>query len=727
MRRASVLFGAGALLGAVAMYLARSGDEAPSASSPAIEARDSAPIPSAQAQSPRAIDFLTLATGSVSLTERAALFSLAAEADRRTLETLATQVAALPDIEGRRLALEALFTRYVEIDAPAAAAFAATLDLPTAALVPLYETWARRDARGALAALGELEGPAALTLGIAVLDALGNDDLGIARVLGAAPQIDADRFRIEAAVAKAATNPQAALDDVLLLPPTKAGASFERIAAAWIERDVHGALAAAEEIADEEMRTGFRASVIRAWTRIDPDAVVDYVLGLDPERRLQTMRVGGAAQAFALVDPQRALQAADGLPGEMGSMIRRAALMSLARDDPRAAINAIETVMTGDERQQLLTAIAASYGRTDPDAALAWAQSLNPPAPNVVANVLSGLAREDPDRAIDLYIDLLDNNPNRPGVGVGFMPFLAGTALDGANTAKLADRLLATPNRGQALQMTIQQWTQRQPHEAIRWLVANGNTVPRSAFGQAASQLARNDPAAAIAYVDTVPSNMRATWLSSVADGYSQRDPRSAANWIAQYQGQAGYDAAVAAIAGRTAATDPVAAARLFDSINVAEAPDAPQTSQRIANAWTQRDVRTAAGWAAAIPDEQARAAAVGAVAAQWVERDPAATRSWTLGLPSGAARDSALTAVLGRTAGSTIDPVLLDGFSTSQAKETAVGIAARTIAARDPAAARQLADQHITDPNLRRSVDRFIEQGGAPFGVSTPRLPPGR
>jgi hypothetical protein len=287
--------------------------------------------------------------------------------------------------------------------------------------------------------------------------------------------------------------------------------------------------------------------------------------------------------------------------------------------------------------------------------------------------------------------------------------------------------LLATPNRGQALQMMIQQWTQRQPHEAIRWLVANGGAAPRSAFGQAASQLARNDPAAAIAYVDTVPPNMRATWLSSVADGYSQRDPRSAATWIARYQGQGGYDAAVAAIAGRTAATDPVAAARLLDSINFAEAPDAPQTSQRIATAWAQRDARTAAGWATAIPNDEVRAAAVGAVAGQWAGRDLAATRSWTLGLPSGAARDSALTAVLGRTAGSTIDPVLLDGFSTSQAKETAVGIAARTIAARDPAAARQLADQHITDPNLRRSVDRFIEQGGAPFGVSTPRLPPGR
>ena len=271
------------------------------------------------------------------------------------------------------------------------------------------------------------------------------------------------------------------------------------------------------------------------------------MLDLDPERRSKALR-SGALQAFALVEPQRALQAAEGISGELGSMIRRAALLSLARNDPLAALSAAEA-LTGSERDQMLSAIATSYGRTDPDAALAWAQSLSPPSPNIVANVLAGLARVDPDRAIDLLFETMEAT-NQRGSGP-FMALVATGGLDAEHTAKLADRLLATPSRGPALQMLTQMWAQRQPHDAVRWLLANGSAAPRTALGQAAMQLARSDPAAAIAYLNTVPPELRATWISAVADGYSQNDARAAASWIAQHRGQPGHDAAVAAIAGQ--------------------------------------------------------------------------------------------------------------------------------------------------------------------------------
>ena len=727
MRRTFALFGAGVALGAVAMYFARGDGGDAAAPSPALRLGGGEERPAPGERQPRAIDFLTLTTGSVGAAERAALFRLAAEADRRTLEALAAQVAGLPNIEGRRVALEALFTRYAEIDAPAAAAFARTLGLSAAAQIPVYTTWAHRDERGALAALGELDARPALTLGVAMLDVLGNDDLSIARVLGAAPQLDADRFRIEAAIAKAAQDPAAALERILELPPSKASTAFERLAVIWVERDVHGALAAAEDIADESMRDSLKASVMRAWTRMDPDALLDYVLDLDPDRRNEALRTGGL-QAFALADPQRALQVAGSVPGELGAMMRRTALMGLARDDPLAAISLAETLPTS-ERETMLSVVATSYGRTDPEAALAWAQSLNPPSPNAVGNVLAGLARVDPDRAIDLLFESLDvMNQRAPGA---LMSIAQNGSLDAEHMAKLADRLLAAPGRAQSLQMLAQTWAQRQPQDAARWLLARGAAAPRSALGQAAMQLARVDPAAAIAYVDSVPPDLRATWISAVADGYAQNDARSAASWIAQHRGQPGYDAALAAIAARTAQSDPAAAARLFDSINVAEAPDAPQTAARIAAEWARRDHRAAAGWAAALADESARVTAVGTAASNWAARDAAGARGWALGLATGPARDSAVTQLLGTTTASTIDHVLIDAYSNAEARQRGVSDAVRMIAARDTVAARQLADQYLTDPGARQAAERFIEQGrnGGPalFGPPPPRLPPGR
>ena len=103
MRRTFVLFGAGVALGAVVMYFVRDDGVDSAAPSSAFASSDASETQDAADGAPRPIDFLTLATGSVSVTERAALFRLAAEADRSTLEDTIAQVAALPDLEGRRL------------------------------------------------------------------------------------------------------------------------------------------------------------------------------------------------------------------------------------------------------------------------------------------------------------------------------------------------------------------------------------------------------------------------------------------------------------------------------------------------------------------------------------------------------------------------------------------------------------------------------------------------
>lgn len=719
MRRTVLLFGAGLAVGALAMLVASGGDDggtAPAATPGSADPR----LAQERARGPSAVTFLTLVTGSVSTADRAALLELAAEADRWTLEALAAQAAVLPNLKGRHLALEVLFTRYAELDPAAALAFAQTLELPAAELIPLICAWARHDARGALRALGELDAATALTLGVALLEVLGNDGLGIARVLGAAPHVDADRFRIDAAIAKAATHPAEALEDVLLLPPSKAQTSLERIAAIWASSDVHGALAGADRIGDDRLRNEFKAAVMRSWAYTDPEALVAYALELAPEERDEALR-SGALQAFAFIDPKRALAAADGMPGQLGTMIRRAGLMSLASDDPLGAIRLAEELPPAD-RERVLSAIATTYGRSDPDAALAWAQSLSPPSPGIVVNVLAGLAREDPDRAIELLFETAPGDRQRT-----LTAFLVNGSLDGEHTATLANRLLVEPANRPMLQHLSQLWAQRRPRDALPWLLAHSEQAPAAAIAQAGLSLARSDPAAAVAYLDAIPSDLRPAWISSVAEGYAQADPRAAAAWIQQHRGEAGYEAAVAAIAGRTAAAgEPAAGARLLAAIDLEQAPDAPASARQIAAAWAREDPAAAAAWARDLRHPDAVVVAVNAVAARWVERDAAAARHWTFGLPLGAARDAALVQVLGATAGTTAaDPALLDAFSSSAAQQSGIHDAVRMIAQRDPEAARELADRYLTDPAMRRAAEQFLAQPAASFvGRSPPRLP---
>jgi hypothetical protein len=395
-------------------------------------------------------------------------------------------------------------------------------------------------------------------------------------------------------------------------------------------------------------------------------------------------------------------------------------LMNLARDDALAALRHIDALPPGGDREQLRSVIAQTYGRTDPAAAIAWAQNT---APEQLTNVMMGVARADPQRAIDMLLTLPGTTEQQRMT----QALVMNNALSPGQTAVLAERLLAQQGRGSALQMLTGAWSQRAPEEALNWLLAHRSPGTTRGIAQAGRNLARTNPSAAIGYLERIPGELRASWISAVADGYAQKDPVAAAGWIAQYRGQAGYDAAVAAIAERTATHDPVAAARLLDAVDVAQAPDAPGSARTIAASWARRDARAAASWARGLTDDDTAAGAVSAVASQWVTRDAAAARTWVMSLPRAAARDAALVQVLGATAGTpAADTTLLDAFSSPAAQQRGVNEAIRIIAARDVEVARQLADRYLTDPGTRQAADRYIEQGASSlvFFRPTPRIP---
>lgn len=722
MRHAALLFGAGLTVGALAMYLLAGRDAGRATPTPDVGIgveRDAAEAVRMRARAPT-IEFLELVAGSIDVAERTALHRLAAEADRATLESLATQVAALPKIPSRALALELLLSRYGELDAPAAVALARELDVDAAVIAPLFASWARRDARAALNALGELDAATAKTLGIALLEVFGNDDLGIIRVLGAAPRIDADRFRVDAAVAKAATDPSAAMQDALLLPASKSQAALAGIASVWGKNDPYGALANVGLIDDTDLRTTFTANVLRAWATTDSDAVLTYLLELPPAAQEEAMRTGVLQTALTMLEPLRALESADSVSGELGALLRRTALTSLARDDALAALRRVEALPPGAERQQMLGVVAQQYGRADPAAALAWAQSA---APEMLVPVLTGIARGDPERAVELAMSL----PAAVDQQRVIQALVMSRALTSSQTATLANRLLAQQSRGSSLQMLANTWAQRAPEDALNWLLANGNGSTTRAIPQAGMHLATKDPEAAIRYLDRIPSELRASWIGAVAEGYALHDASAAASWVTQYRSEPGYDAAVGAIAARTAVQDPVVAARLFESIDVAQAPDAPSNARAIAASWVRRDAPAAARWAQGLADGETAAGAVAAVANQWVARDAAAARNWATSLPRSPARDAALVQVLGATAGTpSSDAAVVDGFSSPAALQEGVSQAVRIVAARDVEAARQLADRYLTDPGTRQAAERFIEQGanGALFAPPPPRVP---
>ena len=556
MRRILILLGTGIAIGTIAAYYYPPRDGR--TESPFDARTDQTGSSSTQAlqEARRLIGNLIAAPGSDA--ERAARDQLAALHDGVQLESLVQEVVAFfRAAPGRRAALEVLLSRCAELNPGAAIRVAHGFGLEPELRAPLYGKWAQARPRMAPDDLRAVEDPAlALEIALELLRVVGNDERGIARIVTALPSLDQQQFRIEAIVARAGGDPSAALADALELPSSTRSAVLERIAAIWATQNVHEALRRAALIADEETNALFHSALLREWAFTAPDAMLSYISDLDPATQREALATGGW-QAFAEMDPIRALEVTEQLPGQVATIAQRAALLNVASSDPLAALAYAERLPAGPERDDLLAVVAAGYGRKDPEAALAWAQNLQPPSPAVLANVLSGLARVDPERAIDVALAIAPANQQMPALEKLVVNGASGAAHAGVIGSRLLDSMNSQTEL--LLRTLTSAWARRNPDEALEWLLANGDRVPPRIFAHIGRQLGHANPDVAGAYTSRIPGVLRSTWIGAVADGHARTDPAAAANWVAQYRGQPGYDTAVAAIARRLSRQEPAA------------------------------------------------------------------------------------------------------------------------------------------------------------------------
>jgi hypothetical protein len=564
MRRILILLGAGIAIGTIAAYYYPPRDGR--TESPFDARTDQTGSSSTQAlqEARRLIGNLIAAPGSDA--ERAARDQLAALHDGVQLESLVQEVVAFfRAAPGRRAALEVLLSRYAQLNPGAAIRVAHGFGLEPELRAPLYEQWAQARPRTAPDDLRAVEDPTlALEIALELLRVVGNDERGIARIVTALPTLDQQQFRIEAIVARAGSDPSTAFEDALELTSSTRSAVLERVATIWATHNVHEALRRAALIADAETSALFRSALLREWALTAPDAMLSYISDLDPATQREALATGGW-QAFAEMDPIRALEVTERLPGQVATIAQRAALLNVASSDPLAALAYAERLPAGPERDDLLAVVATGYGRKDPEAALAWAQNLQPPSPAALANVLSGLVRVDPERAIDVALAIAPANQQMPALQ---KLVVSDASAGAAHAGVIGSRLLDSMNsQTELLLRTLaSEWVRKNPDEALEWLLANGDRVPPRIFAHIGRQLGHANPDVAGAYTSRIPGVLRSTWIGAVADGHARADPAAAANWVAQYQGQPGYDAAVAAIARRLSRQAPAAGGAPQDS-----------------------------------------------------------------------------------------------------------------------------------------------------------------
>ncbi len=416
-------------------------------------------------------------------------------------------------------------------------------------------------------------------------------------------------------------------------------------------------------------------ALMQRWVAVDPDGALAYLencrphsfqrsiagncfsglAAVDPERgkvELQSLPSGelrqNAAQAFAaelgLTDPQAAL---DILRDEAPSSGRWAAQNILARwaaTDPHAAAAALDKLPPDLVDEDSASQVAAAWAARDPEAALAWAKSVKGPwRAEATMQVYQVLSRDDPAGAWAQAAS--EPGHLRARILGGILQTVADRDSDEA--LRLLRSLQGSERRIATEQLLNQMYWGN--WEFSRQVVAeiDDPTVRREQLGNLMYRLAWSAPEQMREEIARMDERDRIAMSRQVLNGLTRRDPAEAEKFflsLPEAQRDAG---ALNDMMRQYAHRDPAAA------FEFARKLDNPQEQRAALDSlfgqWSRSDPEAAAAEWRKLPPGESRLGALGQIAGSWAQADPTSAEAWAANL-SGDERVRAMAAILPAT-----------------------------------------------------------------------------
>ena len=183
----------------------------------------------------------------------------------------------------------------------------------------------------------------------------------------------------------------------------------------WAEVDPTGAMTHANGM-------GFAAAFVRptilqSWASVDPENAAKYYAENPREFAMMGGPGGGGqngasmiASEWAKQDPQAALAWASSLNGDDKNRAMTSVIREVAMNDPKAAAELAKS-MDPSERGDAYSSIARSYGAKNFDEAEAWVKSLpTDQQGEAMASAIAGLAQDNPQLALTKAMGMADGD-----------------------------------------------------------------------------------------------------------------------------------------------------------------------------------------------------------------------------------------------------------------------------------------------------------------------------
>lgn len=282
----------------------------------------------------------------------------------------------------------------------------------------------------------------------------------------------------------------------------------------WGQNDPKGAAAYLDEVGLTQRNSHMAGNMVSQWVLEDKEAAVDWVLSQENSSVQQNL-VSNMVSQWASHEPQEALSFVDTL------------------EDESMKASATQTVLN-------------SMAHQDPDAALEWIQGQGGDAqPKYMASLISGMAHNDTERAIEIFND--------------YLPSLTEEQASGEFSS--------------ATSSIASSWGQYEPEAAGDWAL----TLPEgNARNQAVSNIARNwlrnDSMAASEWIGELPAGqLRDQAVEPLIRTIQEDDPDAAFAWALSISEERLRQRSLQNVVGRWNSSDPDAAAAAVRSADLTE------------------------------------------------------------------------------------------------------------------------------------------------------------